>query len=108
MVEYTWQSGDTWHKVAYKRYGDETQYRTLLAANTHYNLRNLPTPGDKIAVPEQGADSLFGSKAVNDRRDKYYFPWIDPRDYYQRLSEYNGVALLATKELNGPLLLNKG
>ena len=35
-MEYITQKGDTWDKIAYEQYGDETLIAPLLEANTDY------------------------------------------------------------------------
>lgn len=103
-MQYIWGSGDTWHRVAFLQYGDETRYREILNANPNFTIIDTPQQGETITVPSIGTDSLFGNDSLSDRTDRYYFPWVNPSDYYDRLLEYNGVALVNKLDQNGLLL----
>lgn len=107
-MDYIWKSGDNWPKVAYKQYGDETRYRDIVSANPGLSPYDLPRPGQKITVPDLGTESVFGVQTTNDTPDQFYFPWINPKDYYDRLLQYNGIALWFVKDINGPALNAEG
>lgn len=50
-MEYITQKGDTWDKIAYEQYGDETLIAPLLEANTDYIDVAVFDFGTKIIIP---------------------------------------------------------
>lgn len=100
---YTWKPGDTWWKVAYKKYGDETRYREIIEANPRYSPVKLPAVGTSLRIPQTLPDSPL-SRTTQADPDQYYFPWVDPNAYYERLYDYNGIALWFVNDINGPTL----
>lgn len=100
---YIWKSGDTWWKVAYKKYGDETRYREIIEVNPQFSVVKVPDPGTRINIPTTLQDSPF-NRSASDTDDQYYFPWVDPKEYYERLYDYNGIALWFVNDINGPVI----
>jgi hypothetical protein len=100
---YIWKTGDTWWKVAYKKYGDETRYRDIIEANPQFSPVRLPTPGTRLDIPTTLPDTPQ-SRTVESDPTQYYFPWVDPNEYYRRLYDYNGIALWFVNDINGPVI----
>lgn len=50
-MEYITQKGDTWDKIAYEQYGDETLIAPLFAANPDYIEIAVFDFGTKIIIP---------------------------------------------------------
>ncbi len=45
-----WQQKDTWRGIAYGRYRDSREWRTLLELNQSYDIRYQPAPGTVIGI----------------------------------------------------------
>ena len=60
-MEYITQKGDTWDKIAYEQFGDETFIAPLFAANPDYIKVAVFDFGTKIIIPtlDKADDSIF-------------------------------------------------
>ena len=60
-MEYITQAGDTWDKIAFEQYGDETLIKPLLEANLDYIEIAVFDFGTKIIIPtlEKTDSSIF-------------------------------------------------
>ncbi len=60
-MEYTTQAGDTWDRISYEQYGDETLIAPLLEANPDYIETAVFDFGTKIIIPnlDKADSSVF-------------------------------------------------
>lgn len=61
MAEYITQAGDTWDKIAYEKYGDESLIAPLINSNLDYIDIVVFDYGTKIIIPtlDKADDSIF-------------------------------------------------
>ena len=121
-----WQQKDTWRGIAYGRYRDSREWRSLLELNQSYDIRYQPAPGTVInttGVTSQGK-TTSGSRNVQNgtltqvgtnlnlrftaatptnlaSQEGSFFPWDSEVDFVDRLGQYPAMALLASDRTNG-------
>lgn len=118
----TWQSYDTWRRVAYNEYSDSREWRYCIKLNSSYDIRYMPAPGTRIHVSgslgsEGGEPSGGGGSGVlqymttnlnlSNAPDKNYsvestiFPWDSQDAFVDRLGDYTAAGMLDRDRSNG-------
>lgn len=96
MPKRIWKQGDTWVKVAWEEYGEETRYREIIEANPGYNPKKNPAPGTLIEIPDpKGASTQTA--------DTDYYPWPSKEEALTRLLDYTSLAIYLREKVNGRL-----
>jgi len=118
----TWQTYDTWRRVAYNEYSDSREWRYCVKLNPSYDIRYMPAPGTRIHVsgslgsdgnePTSGGGSgvlqyMTTNLDLSNSPDKTYdadsaiFPWDSKDAYVDRLGDYTASGMLDRDRSNG-------
>ena len=121
-----WQQKDTWRGIAYGRYRDSREWRSLLELNQSYDIRYQPASGTVINLTgetSQGKTTSGSSNVQNGTltqvgtnldlrftaatptnlksQEGSIFPWDSAVEYADRLGQYPAMALLSSDRTNG-------